>query len=128
MKTGKAVALLALIYCLLGPILYGMETAICGSEARMQALPITALAVFYFTYSYISIQIHQSLLVKNSKLLPTYYLATKMIRLILSLVILVIYGLLHKEGIIMFAANLFAYYIATVVYMSVYLIKKEKVR
>lgn len=128
MRTRKAIALLALIYCLLGPILYGMEILISGSEARMQALPISALAVFYFAYSYVAIQIHKSLLVRNPKRLPVYYLAIKMIRLILSLFILVLYGLLHKEGIIMFAANLLVYYIATVVYMSFYIISKEKAR
>ena len=125
MRTRKAIALLALIYCLLGPILYGMEILISGSEARMQALPIAALAVFYFAYSYVAIQIHKSLLVRNPKRLPVYYLAIKMI---LSLFILVLYGLLHKEGIIMFAANLLVYYIATVVYMSFYIISKEKAR
>ena len=125
MRTRKAIALLALIYCLLGPILYGMEILISGSEARMQALPIAALAVFYFAYSYVAIQIHKSLLVRNPKRLPVYYLAIKMI---ISLFILVLYGLLHKEGIIMFAANLLVYYIATVVYMSFYIISKEKAR
>lgn len=126
MKTLKALVILAVIFCLVGPLLLLCETAIVGAAAKTQVIPITLLAIFFFAYSYVSMQIQKRLLEQESKILPTFYLAVKMIRLLLCVGFLLVYGLLFRESIVMFAANLVVFYVIAVVYMSLYFIQQEK--
>lgn len=124
----KKIIILAVIYCVVGPLLLLAETAMSGTAARTQAGAITFLAVFFFTFSFVTMRIHQNLQKsQKTEILSTYYLAIKMIRLLLSAVLLVLYGFLFKESTILFAANLVVFYLITAVYMSIYFVKQEKV-
>ena len=126
MKTLKPIGILALIYCILGPILLFVEH-ICGlDEAINQGLPITLLSAFFFFYSYISLLIFHHLYSKKSKGLTGYYLIDKTVRLLLSILILLVYDLAYGRDIAAFAINLFMLYIVTMVFTSYYCIKKEQ--
>ena len=125
MKLIKPLSVLALVYCIIGPILLFIERSWEGTEALHQALPITLLAVFFFIYSFLSLALFHRLLSKNSKALTSYYLAGKTLRLLLSIIIITGYGILIREGLLIFAINLFIYYIVTAIFSSIYCIKEE---
>lgn len=126
MKILKPIGMLALIYCVVGPILLLVEH-ICGlDEATSQALPITLLSFFFFFYSFISLMIFYHLYSKKSKGLTGYYLIDKTVRLLLSILILLVYDLACGRDIAAFAINLFVLYLVTMVFTSYYCIKKEQ--
>ena len=118
--------ILSIGYLLLGPVLLFVEFAIIGSDALTQAFPIALTAVFFFAYSMLSLAIFNRILKKGRKGLVGYYLADKMIRMILCILIVVVYGVIGKPGLIPFSINLLVLYLFTVVYCNIYCVKQDK--
>jgi hypothetical protein len=118
--------ILSIGYLLLGPVLLFVEFAIIGSDALIQAFPIALTAVFFFTYSMLSLAIFNRILKKGRKGLVGYYLADKMIRMILCILIVVVYGVIGKPGLIPFSVNLLILYLFTVIYCNIYCVKQDK--
>lgn len=118
--------ILSIGYLLLGPVLLFVEFAIIGSDALIQAFPIALTAVFFFAYSMLSLAIFNRILKKGRKGLVGYYLADKMIRMILCILIVVIYGVIGKPGLIPFSVNLLILYLFTVIYCNIYCVKQDK--
>ena len=118
--------ILSIGYLLLGPVLLFVEFAIIGSDAFTQAFPIALTAVFFFAYSMLSLAIFNSILKKGRKGLVGYYLADKMIRMILCILIVVVYGVIGKPGLIPFSVNLLILYLFTVIYCNIYCVKQDK--
>lgn len=125
MKIIRPMGILALIYCCLGPILLLVESQFASVQPMRQAAAITFLAIFFFSYSMLSLTVFTRLMNRKSKLMTSYYLADKMIRLIACILIIVVYGLLVKTDMLIFTLNLFVYFVTTVVYTSYYCIKEE---
>ena len=125
MKLLKPLGILALIYCCLGPLLLLCETSIANVSPLQQALPITLLATFFFSYSYVILYVFNKLIGKHSKSLTHFYLVSKTLRFFLCIVIIVVYGIVCREGLLTFAINLFVFYLVTVLYTTVYCIKLE---
>ncbi len=118
--------ILSIGYLLLGPVLLFIEFAIIGSDALIQAFPIALTAVFFFAYSMLSLAIFNRILKKGRKGLVGYYLADKMIRMILCILIVVVYGVIGKPGLIPFSVNLLILYLFTVIYCNIYCVKQNK--
>jgi hypothetical protein len=118
--------ILSIGYLLLGPVLLFVEFAIIGSDALIQAFPIALTAVFFFSYSMLSLAIFNRILKKGRKGLVGYYLADKMIRMILCILIVVVYGVIGKPGLIPFSVNLLILYLFTVIYCNIYCVKQDK--
>jgi hypothetical protein len=118
--------ILSIGYLLLGPVLLFVEFAIIGSDALIQAFPIALTAVFFFAYSMLSLAIFNRILKKGRKGLVGYYLADKMIRMILCILIVVVYGVIGKPGLIPFSVNLLILYLFTVIYCNIYCVKQDK--
>ena len=126
MKILKPISILALIYCIIGPVLLLTEHLMGLDKEMNQALPITLLSVFFFIYSYISLLIFHNLYSKRNKRLTVFYLIDKIVRLLLSVLILLVYGLICGKDIVAFAVNLFTLYLVTMFFSSYYWIKKEQ--
>lgn len=118
--------ILSIGYLLLGPVLLFVEFAIIGSDALIQAFPIALTAVFFFAYSMLSLAIFNRILKKGRKGLVGYYLADKMIRMILCILIVVVYGVIGRPGLIPFSVNLLILYLFTVIYCNIYCVKQDK--
>ena len=118
--------ILSIGYLLLGPVLLFVEFAIIGSDALIQAFPIALTAVFFFAYSMLSLAIFNRILKKGRNGLVGYYLADKMIRMILCILIVVVYGVIGKPGLIPFSVNLLILYLFTVIYCNIYCVKQDK--
>ena len=125
MKLVKPISILALVYFVLGPLLLIAETCIGHISPAQQALPITLLAVFFFTYSLLSIYLFNKWVAKQPKRITHFYLISKTLRFFLCIVMLVIYGITVREGVLTFAINLFVFYMATVVCTTIYFAKYE---
>lgn len=126
MKILKPISILALIYCIIGPVLLFTEHLIGLDKEINQALPITLLSAFFFIYSYMSLLIFHNLYSKRDKRLTGFYLIDKIVRLLLSVLILLVYGLICGKDIVAFAVNLFTLYLVTMFFSSYYWIKKEQ--
>ena len=125
MKLIKPLGILALIYCCLGPLLLVVEAKAGLVSPMQQALPITLLAVFFFTYSLLGLYLFNKLIGRQSKSVMHFYLISKTLRFFLSMVLIVIYGVLIREGLLAFAINLFVFYLVTVVVTTLYCAKAE---
>lgn len=120
------VAWIGIVLLLLGPILFFIEKMIVPEESATNPLKITIIAILFFAYTVLSLFAHQRLLLKRSGLLITYYLLDKLFRLLVGIALLVLYKVYGGEGIILFAVNLFIYYLVTALLTTVYTIKAEK--
>ena len=125
MKLIKPLSILALIYCCLGPLLLIVETKIANVPPTQHALSITLLAIFFFSYSLLTLHIFNKLIAIKSKSVTHFYLISKTLRFFLCIVLIVIYGVITREGLLAFAINLFVFYMATVIYTTIYCAKEE---
>lgn len=121
----KQISILAATFCLLGPILLFVEKRLIDG-AVSQAFPIALIAICYFAYSAVSIVLFHYLRKQNSRQLLGYYLGERIVRLSLGLVAIVLYALSARSGILLFAANLLIYHLASLLLMSTFQIKTEK--
>lgn len=125
MKLLKPLFVLAVVYCILGPLLLFTEGKLLGQTANQQALPITVLAVCFFIYSMLVMTISARLRADNSKRMTGFYLINNVARLLMSVLILLVYAMFVKQNLLVFTVNLFVFYIVTVVSNSLYSIRNE---
>ena len=95
-------------------------------KAAGQAFPIALLATGFFAYSTASTAFFHYLKNHNSKLLVSYYLGERIIRLCLSLAAAVAYVFSGRDSLLLFVINLLAYHLATMLLMGAIQIKTEK--
>ena len=81
MKVAKPLISLAVVYLLLGPILFLLERNLLGMEALKQLLPITLLGAFFFAFSFFELAFGDRLRRTQNKTMTGFYLATKIVRL-----------------------------------------------
>lgn len=126
MKLLKPLGILAALYCCLGPLLLLAGTKFGNISLRQSTLAIILLAVFFFSYSLVSLAVFHKLLAQKSKVITTYYLGEKTVRLLICIGILIVYALFQKEGLVNFTMDIAAFYLVTMVYTSYYCIKEER--
>ena len=122
----KAMLPLAIGYGLTGSLLYLASCHIWGETAYALALPIVALAVFFFSYTLGSLWFFHRLLSTQPGALTAYYLGSKMLRLVLTALVLVVYGLAGGGCLVGFALTAFLFYLIAAVTASIYCVKQEK--
>ena len=71
--------LLALIYCLLAPALFGVEKQLLGAEAYLQVLPICCLSVFFFVSTVGVLMLLRRALQRNKHFENLFSLATMLL-------------------------------------------------
>lgn len=117
---------LTLLYCLVGPMSLYVEQWIWGRDALWQAPVITLLAIGFLIYTFCSLLIFHRLQEAKDNVPSVYYLADKMLRLLLSAIALAVYGFMARESVLHFAINLFVLYLTTMVFTNIYCIRQEK--
>lgn len=126
MKTLKPLLLLTVVYLLLGPLLLWIEVAAAGNIASRQAAPITVIAVVFFAYHLLWLSFLERLRSNGSRRLTQALLGGSVVRMLLALLLVVGYCFIMKEGHLLFAINLMAYYIVTLVATGLMAIKSER--
>ena len=81
--------------------------------------------IFLYVFNLVSMFLFFRLLKTMPKYITMYYLLHKTLRLIISLGIIIIYGLLYADTIKLFALEFFLFYIITMVFESVHFFKLE---
>ena len=104
MKVAKPLISLAVVYLLLGPILFLLERNQLGMEALKQILPIILLGTFFFAFSFFELSFGDRLRRTQNKTMTGFYLTTKLLY---------------------FTINLAAFYVATAAFLSYYYIRME---
>ena len=125
-KTALTIALNGLMYCLLAPILYIMEYYIGGQEIIRMALPLCLLALFFFLVTSCEMLIVRQWKATNSKILTNGYLMLKMMRLLLSVILLTCYLLLKGPQPLYFAISLLVFYFAAIIFTTIIYVKSER--
>ncbi len=125
MRLLRPLGYLAFLYLVLGSGLLYAETALAGDEGGRQIVPLVVLAVVFLGYNLFSLKSFHHLMAQCSNAVSGFYLANNAIRLLLSVILLLVYGFLVKDGMFLFAINLIVYYLATVIFNSYYCIKTE---
>ena len=114
----KNTLLLALIYCLLAPVLFGVEKLLLGAEAYLQVLPICCLSVFFFV-STVGIMILLSRALRRNRHFENLYLLMTMLLSFACIVVFILYAVLYGEGLLTFTVNMCAFYVVSLVYLVV---------
>ncbi len=125
MKLIKPLLVLALIFGHLGPTLFFVECALAGSAAHTQALPIALLAAVFFAYGMGAIALLNHLSEQGSKAATGFLLLNNVLRFLIAIFALVVYGIVVRENFLLFTANLFVFYLAVTIYISTYSIRLE---
>lgn len=125
MKMAKQLLLLAATFCLLGPALLFLEKAVITADAAQQALPIALLATFFFSLTLLELGIADRLRRTKSSMITGFYLTMKVVRILLSAIILVVYAYFVKQNLTAFAINLAAFYIVTMIFVTRISMKAE---
>lgn len=121
----KNTLLLALIYCLLAPVLFGVEKLLLGAEAYLQVLPICCLSVFFFV-STAGVLILLRRILQRDRHFENLYLLMTMLLSFACIVVFILYAVLYGEGLLAFTANMFAFYVVSLVYLTVYSIRQVR--
>ena len=126
MKPLKPLLLLTVVYLLLGPLLLWIEVVVAGNIATRQAAPITVIAVVFFAYHLLWLSFLERLRTNGSRWLTQALLGGSVVRMLLALLLVVGYCFIMKDGHLLFAINLMAYYIITLVATGLMAIKSER--
>ena len=110
---------------MLGPALLLVEGKF-AAEAASQALPIALIATCFFAYSSLSVVILHYLKKRNSAHLLEYYLGERLVRLVISMAVLIIYIMTDRPAPLLFAVNLMVYYLFSMLITSAFQIQTEK--
>ena len=121
----KYVSVLTVVYLLLGPLLLFVDNKMFGSEALLQAFPITVVAVAYFAYTLAAM----SLVGKSARSGQTplgMFLLDNVVRFFMTCIILVVYAFINRSGLVLFGINLLAYYLATLVVVTCFTVRMSR--
>ncbi len=123
MNMVRPLLLLALILGLLGSLLFFAECAIIGRAAFTQALPIALLATVYFTYAMGAMAFLRRVARQEGKAATGFLLLNNVVRFLLTIIVLTIYGLVVREQFLVFTVNLFVFYVVASVFTGIYSVR-----
>lgn len=121
----KSIGWLAIIYCILGPLLCIVEGKLLNLNAASQVIPVIVIAACFFAYSLLIVTLFSKLYAARRKNITGYYLLNNVARICLCVVLLVVYAVTIRQELILFTVNLFIFYLTTAVYISRYCIREE---
>ncbi len=123
----KPVLLLALMYVVLGPLLFFVESQwVSGLPVRSVACGIWGMAVAFFVFSCAEMALTERYRRTQPGALTGLYVACKGLRFVLSVSAVVAYGILGAGGMLLFSVNIMMFYLATMLFMTVYTVRGEK--
>lgn len=123
----KTLLLQALLFGVLGPILFWAELYFMGDAAVQQAFPIVVLAGSYFAYSLLNLAVFGRIIKDaSSRTMLLYYFGSKALCLFLSVTGFTAYAMLVHHNLLAFAVNLLVFYFASVIVQTVYCVRMEK--
>ncbi len=125
MRLLRPLSLLLVLYLLTGTLLYVAGNFIPALQTEARAAGITVIAIALFVHTAFSLFLLRHLAAQDGKTLTVFYLIKKVTRLLLCAVLLVLYGVLVKTGILAFAMDLLALYVVTAGFTTYYCLRME---
>lgn len=126
MKLLKPMSVLSLVYLFLGGLLLLIETkVVTGMDIFGCAVQILIIAIAFWIYTLAELYVIATTRDSRPKALPGMLIAFKGGRLLLSFLAIILYGVLGGEGIVVLSINLILFYMITMFYNSVLLLKEE---
>lgn len=120
----KSLALKALVLCVVSVLLFFVELSLAGREAVVQQVPyLIVIPTLFFALSLGGSAVYNFVMRKEGKQAVTFYLAAKLIRLLLAIAVLLVYAFADGQNLLLFSINLLVVYLAGMV-TSIYLYVK----
>lgn len=110
----------------------GYALLTCGSllfricEGDFPVLPLAVASAILLVYNVLTVLVYINMVCRMQTELVSFYLASKIIRLIFVLLLIVGTCMLTEAKVVPFATCFFLLYIATIVYESVFFVQIEK--
>lgn len=114
---------------LMGIAVYALVT--CGSMLfkltdNFPAIPFAIVTLLLIVYNIIAALLYFRLIKTQQSALVRFYLANKVIRMIIAFVVILVSFMIAKAAAISFVVSFFALYILTIIYESVFFVQIEK--
>jgi hypothetical protein len=127
MKLLKQIFVLTLLFLVMGPLLLLVESKMVADLNMMGcAVQILLMATAYWAYTLLELYVISRVRQNQPNALPGVFIGFKGGRLLLSFLAIILYGILNGEGVVVFSVNLLLFYLVTMLYNSVLLLKDEK--
>ncbi len=130
MRLLKPLSIIALIYVVAALLLFWGERLLVGEEVAQQALPIVVLSGVYFAYSLVFVCVLNAVygVGKRHTVVTGFHLINNVVRFFLSILLLAVYAVYIRVGLILFSVNLMVYYLITVIYTGWLGLQMERLR
>lgn len=127
MKLLKQIFVLSLIFLLVGPLLLLVEMKVADGLGVFDcAIQILLIATAYWAFTLFELYVISHVRKNQPNALPGVFIGFKGGRLLLSFLAVVLYGVFEGENLIIFCINLLSFYLITMFYNSILLLKEEK--
>lgn len=126
-SAARFLILLAVVNGIVSAVAFFTEAILVGrTEAFGQAPCLILLATLFFAFGILCFPIFSLLMRKGGKVLVGFYLVSKIIILLASIVILVAYALKDGQDLLLFALNILSLYVAFLIISTWFYIKAER--
>lgn len=122
----KTLALLVLVYLLLGGGLSVVEVALLDADRPTIITGIIAVVAFFLAFTVGELALIDWMRRKNPDYVVSLLIGAKSFRLLATLFAITVYGILQIPEFIEFTFNVFVFYIVTMVYASVLNLRRNK--
>lgn len=121
----KRILALSLVFVLLCPLLLYAETLLTDTNPVIIARGLLCAAVIFFALTMGEIGIADYFRKHRVRSLPGVLIAAKGVRFLVSLLVIVLYGLAQFPGLIAFTSNIFICFIVSLVFTTIIHMKEE---
>lgn len=113
--------------CLVSLAMFFIELTLMGMEAALQQAPhLVITATLYFALSYGCHAVFIWLMKQEGKRAIAFYMAEKLVRLLFTAILLLVYALNEPRNLLAFAMNLIALHLASSIASITFYVKVEQ--
>lgn len=126
MRLLKQLSVLFIIYLLLGGLLLLIEPKVLADLDMLScAVQIFYIGIVFWVYTLIELYVIANVRKNQPKVLPGLLIGFKGGRLLLSFFAIILFGILEGNSVVVFSINLVLFYIVTMFYNSILLLREE---
>ncbi len=122
----RPLALLALVFLVLGPLLFVIEKQTAIASSNVTAIAIVLIATCYWTYSLIMLSTTKHMATMKSALSVYALLGFSLLRLLVCILLIVGYAVIVKNDIVCFIINVLAFHLTTLLATGAAQMKQNK--
>ena len=127
MEQFKPMALLTVVYLLVGGILFVVERHVAADfNSSVVVSQLVGIAIGFWLFTAIEFMLTSKMRKARPNSIVGMYVALKGVRFLLAAVVLFVYGLLGGSAFLFFGVNLMVFFLFTMAFTTVYYLKVEQ--